>query len=74
MRFLVFMIPGVYQPKNGRPADANFTPDPEMMAKMGRFNDELKTAGALLAVDGLQPLSTGARLAFADGKVSVTRN
>ena len=72
MRFLVFMIPEVYQPKNGKNTDPDFTPDAEMMAKMGKFNEELKKAGALLSVDGLQPLTTGARLAFSGGKTSVT--
>ncbi|MEO6005017.1 MAG: YciI family protein [Opitutus sp.] len=72
MRYLVFMIPDVYQPKNGKMTDPDFTPDPEMMAKMGRFNDELKKAGALLSVDGLQPLTNGARLAFSGGKAQVT--
>ena len=72
MRFLVFMIPEVYQPKNGKNTDPDFTPDAEMMAKMGRFNDELTKAGALLSVDGLQPLTTGARLAFSGGQASVT--
>jgi hypothetical protein len=67
------MIPGVYQqPKNGKQTDPEFTPDAEMMAKMGQFNEELKKAGALLSLDGLQPLSTGARLAFAGGTPSVT--
>jgi hypothetical protein len=72
MRFLVFMIPGVYQPKNGKKTDPHFAPDAAMMAKMGQFNEELEKAGALLSLDGLQPLTTGARLAFAEGKVSVT--
>ena len=72
MRFLVFMIPGVYQPKNGQKTDPHFAPDAEMMAKMGKFNEELKKAGALLSLDGLQPLTTGARLAFSGGKASVT--
>jgi hypothetical protein len=66
------MIPGVYQPKNGKKTDPHFTPDAEMMAKMSQFNEELEKAGALLSLDGLQPLTTGARLAFAEGKVSVT--
>ena len=43
-----------------------------MMAAMGKFNDELKTAGALRSVDGLSPLAKGARLAFAGGKPTVT--
>ena len=72
MRFLVFMIPTVYQPANGRNTDPNFTPDPKMMEEMGRFNDGLRKAGALLSVDGLQPLTTGARLAFSGRKASVT--
>ena len=72
MQFLVFMIPTVYQPKDGKKTDPNFTPDPEMMEEMGKFNDELRKAGALLSVNGLQPLTTGARLAFSGGKASVT--
>lgn len=72
MRFMVLMIPAVYQTKNGQTVDPQFTPDPEMMAQMGRFNDELKQAGSLLAVDGLRPRAKGARLAFAGGKASVT--
>ena len=72
MRFLVFMIPKVYQPKNGQKTDANFTPDPKMMEEMERFNDELREVGALLSVDGLQPLTAGARLAFSEGEASVT--
>ena len=72
MRFLVFMIPAVYQPKNGQKTDPHFTPDAEMMEKMGRFNDELEKAGALLSLDGLQPLTTGARLAFSGRQVTVT--
>ena len=47
MRFLVLMIPEVYQPKNGKKTDRHFTPDAEMMAKMGKFNEELEKAGAL---------------------------
>ena len=72
MRFQVFMIPEVYQPKNGKNTDPKFTPDAEMIEKMGQFNDELRKAGALLSLDGLQPLTTGARLAFSGGKASVT--
>ncbi len=73
MRFLVFMIPSVYQPqKTGKKTDPSFTPDAEMMAKMGQFNEELKKAGALLSLDGLQPLTTGARLAFDGGKAHLT--
>lgn len=71
MQFVVFMIPAVYQPKNGQKTDPRFTPDAEMMAKMGRFNEELKKAGVLRSLDGLQPLTNGARLAFSGGKATV---
>ena len=60
MQFMVFMIPAVYQPKNGKPQPGpDFKPDPKMMAEMGKFNDELKKAGALLSLNGLQPLASG---------------
>ena len=36
----------------------------EMMEAMGRFNDELRNAGILLAADGLKPSSEGKRIAF----------
>lgn len=72
MRFVVLMIPGVYQPKSNRLVGADFIPNAEMMAKMGQFNEELKQAGLLLSLDGLQPLTAGARLAFSGGKASVT--
>lgn len=39
----------------------------EMMAAMGRFNDELRAAGVLLIAEGLQPSSAGKRVAF-DGR------
>lgn len=76
MRFLVFMIPAVYQPQNGKQQNPDFSADPKktarLMTAMGRFNDELKQAGALREVDGLAPLAKGARLAFAGGKPTVT--
>lgn len=39
-------------------------PDGEMMAAMGRFNDELRAAGVLLLADGLTPSAKGKRVAF----------
>ena len=70
MRFMVFMIPGVYQP--GKKVDPGFTPDAKMVEKMMKFNEELTKAGALISVDGLQPLTNGARVAFSGGKANVT--
>jgi hypothetical protein len=69
---MIFMIPGVYQPKDGQKTDPHFRPDAESMARMSRFNDELRKAGALIALDGLHPLTTGARVAFSGGKTTVT--
>src|ERR1700686_5169084 len=39
-------------------------PDPQLMADMGKFNEELVKAGILLASDGLHPSSKGARVKF----------
>jgi hypothetical protein len=39
-------------------------PDPQLMAEMGKFNEELIKAGILLALDGLHPSSKGARVKF----------
>jgi hypothetical protein len=48
------------------------TPTPEAAAAMGRYNEELTKAGALLALDGLHPASTGVRIEFgAGGSASV---
>ena len=48
-------------------SEKGFFPTPEtteMLEAMGRFNDELKKAGILLAADGLKPSSHGKRIAF----------
>jgi hypothetical protein len=47
-------------------------PDKEAFAEMGRFNMELAEAGMILAMDGLQPSSKGAQIAFSNGKRAVT--
>ena len=39
-------------------------PDPQLMAEMGKFNEELIKAGVVLAMDGLHPSSKGARVKF----------
>ena len=40
------------------------SPTTEMFEAMGRFNDELRNAGIMLAADGLKPSSQGKRIAF----------
>jgi hypothetical protein len=39
-------------------------PSTELMAEMGRFNEELVKAGVMLAGEGLHPSSKGARVRF----------
>ena len=72
MRFMMLMIPNVYQDANGKKAEANYTPNAEMVEKMMKYNEELARAGALLALDGLQPPTTAVRVSFSGGKVAVS--
>ena len=74
MRFMMLMIPRVYQPdaSPGERAEEGFTPSAESVARMMKFNEELTKAGALVALDGLHPSSKGARVRFARGKAEVT--
>jgi hypothetical protein len=74
MRFLLVMIPRVYQPDAppGERGEEGFAPPAETVARMMNFNEELAKAGALIALDGLHPSSKGARVAFAGGKPKVT--
>jgi hypothetical protein len=64
MRFMMFMLPQLQE--------QDWAPDAEAVAKMSRYNDELTKAGVLLALDGLQPPSKGARVSFSGGKSTVT--
>ncbi|MEI9897710.1 MAG: YciI family protein [Chthoniobacter sp.] len=66
----MLMIPAVYQP--GNQVDPNFVPDPKKIAAMGKFNEELGKAVKILSLNGLHPQSTGARVAFGQGKPTVT--
>lgn len=68
MRFMMIMIPEVYR----RPVSPDFVPDPEAVRKMGGYNEQLQKAGVLLALDGLAPPSTAARVSFLKGKPLVT--
>ena len=72
MRFLMLMIPAVYQPgAEASPIARTGSPDPETVAKMMKLNEDLHAAGALVALDGLHPLSKGGRVSFKDGKPTV---
>ena len=47
-------------------------PDPQLMADLNKFNDELLEAGVLIGYDGLYPSSKGARVHFSGKKRIVT--
>jgi hypothetical protein len=51
--------------------EAGVLPGKELVEAMGRYNEELVKAGVLLAADGLQPSSAGARVSFGGGRVTV---
>jgi hypothetical protein len=67
MRFMMLMIPKDY----GK-AEPGAMPDAEAVAAMMKYNKSLQEAGVLLAIDGLHPLSMGARVSFAGGKPKIT--
>ncbi len=73
MRFMMLMIPRVYQPDAppGQRAGERFTPPAEAVARMTKFNERMRKAGALITLDGLQPSALGARVRFAGGKTEV---
>ena len=46
-------------------------PSEELLAAMGRYNEELTEAGVLLDLAGLHPSAEGVRVKFSDGKTTV---
>jgi len=74
MRFMMFIFPKVYQPDTppAERAGEGFAPSAESVARMMKFNEELAKAGALISLDGLHPISKGARVAFSGGKPRLT--
>jgi len=67
MRFMMMVIP-----KGNGSAAPDAVSSAEAVAKMMEYNKTLQKAGVLLALDGLFPPSTGARISLADGKATVT--
>ena len=51
--------------------EAGQLPSTELLTAMGRYNEELVKAGVMLAGEGLQPSSKGARVLFSGSKRSV---
>jgi hypothetical protein len=64
MRVMVFV-------KATKDSEAGALPTQEMLAEMGKFNEELTNAGIMLAGEGLQPSSKGARVNFSRDKRTV---
>jgi hypothetical protein len=65
MRFMVIV-------KANKDSEAGVMPSEELLAAMGKFNEELVKAGVMLAGEGLQPSSKGTRVKFSGTKRTVT--
>jgi hypothetical protein len=65
MRFMLLV-------KASQESEAGLLPDERLRSEIWRFNQTLMRAGVLLAADGLQASSSGARVRFADGRPSVS--
>jgi hypothetical protein len=57
--------------KANKESEAGVLPSQKLLEEMGKFNEELSKAGVLLAADGLQPSSKGARVRFSGSKRTV---
>jgi hypothetical protein len=64
MRFMVMV-------KATKDSEAGVLPSTELLTAMGKFNEELVKAGVMLAGEGLQPSSKGARVRFSGPKRTV---
>jgi hypothetical protein len=64
MRFMILI-------KANKDSEAGVMPDTQLLADMGKFNEELVKAGVMLAGEGLHPSSKGARVKFAGNKRTV---
>ena len=65
MRFMVIV-------KADKNSEAGVLPDQKLLTEMGKFNEELAKAGVMLAGEGLQASSKGARVKFDGSKRIVT--
>jgi hypothetical protein len=62
MRFMVLV-------KATEESEAGALPSQEVLAEMGKYNEELANAGVMLAGEGLHPSSKGVRVSFPERKV-----
>ena len=65
MRFMVIV-------KASKDTEAGVMPSTELLAAMGKFNEELVKAGVMEAGEGLHPTAKGARIKYGSGE-GVTR-
>jgi hypothetical protein len=65
MRFMVIV-------KASKESEVGILPDQKILTEMGKYNEELAKAGVLLAAEGLQASSKGARVKFEGDKRTVT--
>src|SRR5206468_5696452 len=65
MRFMVIV-------KANKESEAGILPDQKILTAMGKYNEELVKAGVMLAGEGLQASSKGARVKFDGAKRTVT--
>jgi hypothetical protein len=65
MRFMAMV-------KANKDTEAGVMPSEELLAEMGKYNEELVKAGVMLAGEGLHPSSKGARVKFSGDKRTVT--
>ena len=49
-------------------SEAGKMPSEELLAAMGKYNEELMKAGVLVDLAGLQPSSKGARIRYSHGE------
>jgi hypothetical protein len=57
--------------KATKDSEAGIMPSQQLLSEMGKFNEELVKAGVVLAGEGLQPSSKGARVRFSGAKRTV---
>jgi hypothetical protein len=57
--------------KASKDSEAGVMPSQQLLAEMGKFNEELVKAGVMLAGEGLQASSKGARVKFSGSKRTV---
>jgi len=64
MRFMIIV-------KATKDSEAGVMPSEQLLTEMGKFNEELVKAGVMLAGEGLQPSSKGARVRFSGSRRTV---